>query len=216
MSKLRIYLIFLVFLSNCIYAQEYGYIFDDPSFCNAQNFYIRGFGGANFLEESRHHSHSHHYATGFLVSGAIGFCSSYGIRFEGEYAFRRNTSNKLHIREQGVKLDSQFCSSAYMANLYWDIPLFGMKQSLCMIQPYVGAGVGCDCQRLKEKSRNTRSFKWKHKGFAWQLMTGLEYMVAPFLGISVEYKYHHGSDKFYYTHAVGLGLEYWFSLNSLH
>lgn len=205
----------LLTMTSYSHAQEYGYIFDDPSFCSAQNFYMKIFSGPNFLDTRKRDGVSSRYDTGFIVSGSLGFRWCYGLRVEGEYAYRHNSLNRLHFLQRSFKFHGQLRTSSYMANLLWDLPLFGCQCSFYMIQPYVGGGIGYDFQRTTGKNQSFR-FKDKNKGFAWQVMAGLAYALNSYLGLSVEYKFHKGSAKDIYNHAVGLGLDYKFSLDSLH
>src|SRR5258708_9448680 len=69
---------------------------------SGMNFYAKILGGANFLQTTTIDGNKASYKTGYIIDGTLGYCwRSYGIRFEGEYAFRRNAISKIHFVSQG-------------------------------------------------------------------------------------------------------------------
>lgn len=173
------------------------------------NFYAKIFGGANFLQNTTINGNKASYETGYVASGALGFCwRYYGLRLEGEYAFRRNDIDKIHFNSQGFSKHGHFQTSSYMANLLWDFPLCAWGCKFWKLQPFIGAGIGADLQQMYS-SNSLVHFSQKWTRFSWQAMTGLSYPIFHNTVLSVEYKFHEGGSHFY-NHSVGVGLAYKF------
>lgn len=172
------------------------------------NFYGKIFGGANFLQNTALNGNKSKYHTGYTVAGSLGYCWCYGLRVEGEYAYRRNTIRKIHFFGQGASKHGHFQTSSYMANLLWDLPLSSWGYTFCNIRPFVGGGIGYDLQQMhSSNSRIDFHQKWNH--FSWQLMAGLAYPIFCNTEMTFEYKYHQGGCHFY-NHSIGVGLSYKF------
>lgn len=169
-------------------------------------FYAKIFSGSNFLQDTTLDGNFTQYQTGYTIAGSLGYRWCCGLRLEGEYAFRRNSIEKIQFIQQGSSSEGHSETSSYMANLLWDLPLKSSECNFCNIQPFIGAGVGYDCQQIHaSNSRVVFDQEWKH--FSWQLVAGLFYSVLPNTDISLEYKFHQGSSSFS-NHTVGIGLEY--------
>jgi opacity protein-like surface antigen len=182
----------------------------EESLCaSGMNFYAKIFGGANFLQSTTTNGNKSTFNTGYIFSGSLGYCwSTYGLRLEGEYAFRRNGISKMHFFTHGVSEDGHFQTSSYMANLLWDLPLCSWGCSFWKIQPFIGAGIGDDFQKMhSSNSRIVFNQEWNH--FSWQVMAGLAYPIFHNGEITVEYKFHQGGCHFN-NHSVGVGLAYKF------
>lgn len=94
-----------------------------------------------------------------------------------------------------------------MANLLWDLPLSSWGCEFWNIQPFIGAGIGDDFQRMHaSNSRIVFKQKWNH--FSWQAMAGLAYPIFRNTEITLEYKFHQGGH--FYNHSIGVGLVYKF------
>ncbi len=173
------------------------------------NFYVKAFGGANFLQNTTINGNKTSYQPGYVFAGSLGYCwQYYCLRLEGEYAFRRNAINKIHFITQGVSHDGQFQTSSYMLNLLWDMPLCAWGCKFWDIQPFIGAGLGCDLQKMH--SSNSRvDFHQNWTRLSWQVMAGFSYPIFRNAELSLEYKFHEGGSHFY-NHAVGLGFVYKF------
>lgn len=172
------------------------------------NFYAKILGGANFLQNTTLNGNKSRYQTGYIIAGLLGYSWRYGLRLEGEYAFRRNAIKKIHLFGQGFSKHGHFQTSSYMANLLWDLPLSSWGCSFWNIQPFIGAGIGYDFQQMhSSNSRIIFNQKWDH--FSWQLMTGLAYPIFCQTEITLEYHFHQGGSHFY-NHSVGIGLIYKF------
>lgn len=179
------------------------------SCCGQQtNFYARILGGFNFLQNTSINHNKSSYNTGYVISGSLGYSWRYGLRLEAEYAYRRNCINHIHFFNQGFSNHGYSQASSYMANLLLDLPISFCKGALRNINPYIGAGIGYDFQRMH--SSNSRViFNQKWNKFAWQLMAGLTYPFFCNTELSLEYKFHQGGCHFY-NHSLGLGLIYKF------
>lgn len=186
----------------------------DNSCCvNRLNFYAKVFGGANFLQSTKISRNTSKYHTGYLVSGSLGYSWCYGLRLEGEYAFRRNAINKIHLFGEGCSKHGHFQTSSYMVNLLGDVPLSWWSWWRCAlwkVRPFVGAGIGYDCEHM-HSSNSCIIFhqKWHH--FSWQVMAGVAYPIFCKTELTLEYKYHQGGCHFK-NHSVGVGLVYTFGL----
>ncbi|MBI3236378.1 MAG: porin family protein [Chlamydiales bacterium] len=173
------------------------------------NFYAKILGGANFLQSTTIDGNTSSYQTGYVFAGSLGYCwRYYGLRFEAEYAFRRNAISKIDFITQGSSKHGRFQNSSYMANLLWDLPLCSWGCSFWKIQPFVGAGIGYDFQKVhSSNSQIVFHQKWNH--FSWQAMAGLAYPIFRNAEITLEYQFHQGSSHFY-NHSIGVGLVYKF------
>lgn len=176
---------------------------------DTSNFYAEVFGGANFLQTEKNGGIKSDFQTGYIVSGSLGYNWRYGLRLEAEYAFRRNQYRKVHFFGRSFHLHGHFQSSSYMANLLWDLPLCNWGIDLWNITPFIGGGIGYDCQQLHAKNEGL-IFNTTAKGFAWQVLAGLGYPITCNMDISVEYKFHQGRFCHLYNHSVGVGLTYKF------
>lgn len=144
--------------------------------CESHNFYVRGLYGVNVCSY-------HNINVGYIASASFGYRFNYGIRLEGEYAFRKNSMTK--------------CSS-YMINGLYDIPL---NFDCYELQPYVGIGLG----------RSVRGVHWNFYGYSWQLIAGFDFPLSSRIDLCAEYKYHRFRSRIS-NHSVGLGFVYKFGM----
>lgn len=181
---------------------------EDSSYVGEMNFYGKIFGGANFLQNTTLNGNNSKYQAGYIVAGSLGYCWCYGLRVEGEYAYRRNAIRKIHFFGQGSSKHGHFETSSYMANLLWDLPLSSWGYEFWNIRPFVGAGFGYDFQQMHASNpRIDFHQKWNH--FAWQLMTGFACPIFCNTEIVLEYKFHQGGCHFC-NHSLGVGIIYKF------
>lgn len=204
----------IFFMAADAYAQEWcakdSCCYEDSCCVDETNFYAKFFGGANFLENTSIGENTSTNQTGYILAASLGYCWCYGLRLEGEYAFRRNAIRKIHFFGQGSSEHGYFQTSSYMANLLWDLPLSSWGCAFCNIQPFIGAGIGYDFQQTHAtNSRIIFTQKWNH--FSWQVMTGLTYPIFCNTEISLEYKFHQAGCHFN-NHSLGVGLLYKFGL----
>ncbi len=170
---------------------------------NETNIYAKVFSGANFLESTKINGNKASYQTGYIISGAIGVGSCYGLSLEAEYAFRRNGIKNIDFFGEGSSNHGHFQSSSYMASLLWDLSSWG--RLFWNIEPFIGWGIGYDFEQMhSSNSRVIFSQKWHH--FSWQAMAGLAYPIFCNTEITLEYKFHQGGH--FYSNSVGAGLVY--------
>jgi opacity protein-like surface antigen len=205
---------FLLFMAADVHAQEWraqgSCCHKDNCSVDETNLYVKLLTGANFLQNIAVDGNKSTYQTGYIIAGYLGYCWCYGLRVEGEYAYRRNTIRKIHFFGEDSSKHGHFQTSSCMANLLWDLPLLFWGCSFCNIQPFIGAGIGYDLQQMhSSNSRIIFNQKWKH--FSWQLMAGLACPIFSNTDISLEYKFHQGS-CYFYNHSVGVGITYKFGL----
>jgi len=202
----------LFFMAGDAQAQEWcsevPFCYEDNYCVNAENFYAKILGGANFLQNTSIDGNKSTYETGYIVAGSLGYSWHYGVRLEAEYAFRRNAISKINFVGEGSSRQGYFQTSSCMANLLWDLPS-SLVRYPCL-SPYIGAGIGYDFQQMhSSNSRVIFNQKWNH--FAWQLMAGLAYPIFCNTEVTLEYKFHQGGSDFN-NHSVGVGLVHKFNL----
>jgi len=187
----------------------YDFCNEDPCCENNNPFYAEILGGANFLQITGSASNSIKCKTGYVVSGSLGYRLCYGVRVEAEYVYRKTSLNTVKFVGHHVPCHGYFQSSSYMVNALWDIPLSSWGCDFWKVQPFIGAGIGYDCLKVKARAQNTdATTHGSKKGFAWQLMIGGAYPIYCNTDISLEYKFHKGSAQHLYNHSVGVGLTY--------
>lgn len=178
------------------------------SSCTDINLYAKILTGVNFLQNTSANGNRSKYHTGYIVAASLGYYWDYGLRLEGEYAFRRNEIRKIHFFVEGKSKHGYFQTSSYMVNLLWDLPLAMWQCEFWDIQPFIGAGIGYDFQRMhSSNSRIIFRQKWNH--FSWQMMAGLAYPIYCNTEMTLEYKFHQGGCQFR-NHSLGVGLVYKF------
>jgi opacity protein-like surface antigen len=183
--------------------------YEDNNCTNNTSFYAKIFGGANFLQNTHISENRCKYETGYVVAGSLGYSWRYGLRVEGEYAYRNNAIKRIHFFTEGSSKHGHLDTSSYMANVFFDLPLSACGCSFWNIGAFIGAGVGYDFHQMH--ARNSRIvFKQKWNHFSWQLMAGLSYPIFRNTELTLEYKFHQGGSRFN-NHAVGAGLAYKFN-----
>jgi len=196
----------LFFIAADVRAQER--CIEDFCCANETNFYAKILSGINFLQNTTLDGNKATYQTGYIVAGSLGYSWCYGLRVEGEYAYRRNAIRNISFFLGGFSEDGHYQASSYMANLLWDLPLSSWGCAFWNTQPFIGAGIGYDFHQM-HASNSLIIFdqKWSH--FSWQLMTGLAYQIFCNTEMTLEYKFHQGGCHFY-NHSIGIGLTYKF------
>ncbi len=180
---------------------------EDPCNAGGNNFYAEILGGANFLQTDASGGIKYKYQTGYIVSGSLGYRWRYGLRLEGEYAFRKDSLNKVHFFGRSFSMHGHFQSSSYLANLLWDLPLSNWGCNCWGTQPFIGCGIGYDCQQLRAHNE-AFVVSGNKKHFAWQVIAGLSHPCFCNTDISLEYKFHKGGFSHIYNHSIGVGLTY--------
>lgn len=197
--------VFLFFMAADLQGQELP-ILDS---CGIEtNFYAKILAGANFLENTSIQGNIASYYPGYFFACSLGYRWHYGLRFEGEYAFRRNGIKQIHFISQGSSKNGHFQASSFMANLFWDVLLHSYECLLWNLQPFIGTGIGFDVQQMQSSnSRIVFSQNWVP--LSWQIMTGLAFPLSRTTEITLEYKFHQGGCHFY-NHSIGVGCVYKF------
>jgi opacity protein-like surface antigen len=203
-------MILMVSMLLCVLTVSHADVFCDCCYddgMDSNTFYAEVLGGANFLQTQKSGGIKNDYQTGYIISGSLGYRWCYGLRVEGEYAYRRNSLRKIHFFGRSFHMHGHFQSSSYMANLIWDLPLNSWGYGCWKIKPFIGGGIGYDNQQVHAHNDGI-SFKQNKKQFAWQVIAGLGYPVFCNTDISLEYKFHQGGFKHIYNHSLGVGLTY--------
>ncbi|MBS0585968.1 MAG: outer membrane beta-barrel protein [Verrucomicrobia bacterium] len=174
------------------------------------NFYAEVLAGPNFVQKIVVDGNSSTYQTGYIVGGAVGWFWTMGLSLEAEYAYRRNSISTIYFFGQGSSNNGYFQTSSWMANLLWNLPLPSCNCSFFNIEPYVGAGIGCDFQKMKS-SNSQILFRQKWTHLSWQVMVGLARPIFSNTAISLDYTFHQGGCHFY-NHSLEVGLTYKFGV----
>lgn len=125
------------------------------------------------------------YNAGVVLTAVAGYRFGNGLRGEGEFSYRRLTSDRLYNSAGDFAVDSGIRSYAVMANLYYDF------RNKTVITPYVGAGIGGAAVRFGT-GRSDGSAYWTSDNdlsFAYQGMAGFEFRIADHT--SLDFVYHH-------------------------
>jgi outer membrane protein OmpA-like peptidoglycan-associated protein len=119
---------------------------------------------------------------GWMGLLGAGYAWSYGLRLEGEIAYRDNDFDDSDALDDGGSLTAW----SFMANGYYDFNRGGA------VQPYVGLGVGMADVEVEAADLNPAPAVFADGSeltFAWQAMIGLGWAVAENLTIDVGYRY---------------------------
>lgn len=180
--------------------------------------------GANFLEQSNGGQNNSalfgpatDFDTGYTTGVAFGRSLASldrlpinlrGLRVEGEYSYGENDI------ERGGQSNAEVATSAFMANVYYDLPLVSNWRH---IRPYIGAGIG----GMIIEADGAGLLDGDDTVFAYQLRAGFAYTARPDLDFTVGYRFLDADDpKFKYaagrfsseyrSHAAEAGLRYRF------
>lgn len=161
-----------------------------PSVAAAQNFYAAVRGGPGLTPDVRigvpGGEDPVSFRSGFTGSGAVGYASSWGLRFEGEFGYLYAPVD----REEGLGIDGSIKSYLAMANAYYDLKI----PALGPFTPYIGFGIGG--ARVNEDREavitglpgRIRIDEWR-TAFAYSGRLGVSYDVNKWLGLSAGYRY---------------------------
>jgi|JI9StandDraft_2_1071091.scaffolds.fasta_scaffold48717_4 opacity protein-like surface antigen len=175
----------------------------------AGNFYVRMFGGANWVADSDFTalapssttdslSWSVGGDTGWVVGGAIGYDLNEilrGWKTELEFSYRENKregdwSSLTSTGTGNGQLSFDHSTFAVMANAWYEFPIGG-------IAPYVGGGIGWARSTFKGDYINGLSrepFDFDNSGFAWQLGAGVNFPIKPGMSMGLGYRYFRGPE----------------------
>lgn len=138
--------------------------------------------------------------TGYAITGAVGH--DYGdLRAEVELSYRENDVDS-HTAAGAATTNPGGTTSALalMANGYYDFP----TQS--RFTPYVGAGIGfAQVEADGYRANNAAVANGDDTVFAYQLIAGVEYPIAPKTSLTGEYRYFATADADINTSLGGAG-----------
>jgi len=174
---------------------------------DAGNFYVRMFGGANWVADAGFTAISPTQSsdtmtfsvggdTGWVVGGAVGYDLNEILRgwsTEVEVSYRSNQDKGHWFSTTGGSthgnVDFDNTSLAVMANAWYEFPIAG-------VSPYIGGGIGWARSRFKgtydAASASDASFDFKNDGFAWQLGAGVNIPVQQGVTVGLGYRYFRG------------------------
>lgn len=141
--------------------------------------YVGGMAGVNFLDVHAGHHKKVGTKAGYTLGGVVGYKFCDDFRLEGEISYRNNSYKHLKYHSQKVDLSGNTKAWSFMANGYYDLPV------QWVVTPYVGAGIGYD-----KFCGKAASAKVSDEGFAWQVMTGVNYDLCQGVQVNLEYKFH--------------------------
>jgi outer membrane protein OmpA-like peptidoglycan-associated protein len=153
------------------------------------NFYIQGFGGANWVDDMNLTASSGvapanatlSFDTGYGIGGAVGY--DWGqFRVEGEIAYRDNDLDGATGSPLATFPPTSGDVSAFtiMANAYLDV------ENDSALTPYLGAGIGAGQVDLTYSSGGTTLIDDDGWGFAAQGIAGVSYAVSDQVDVFAE------------------------------
>ncbi len=146
----------------------------------AQNFYVGGYGAMNYTHDGNANGNEKMvYDPGYGVGAVGGYVMGNGIRLEGEIAYRSNGVDTL----DGVSVGADMTSWAFMANVLYDI------NTQSSIRPHIGGGLG-----VARGTIETGSLEYSDTVFAAQFIVGVDYMVAPDLALTLDFRHMRTQD----------------------
>lgn len=178
------------------------------STADAGNYYVKAFGGANWVSDINFHALEATTPTdtltwdvgsdtGWVVGGAVGYDLgdlARGVSTELEISYRENSRDGLWSSSTdggwSGTIGFDHSSLAIMANAWYEFPVGG-------VSPYVGGGLGWARTRLEGQyvgQAGDPTFKFEDEGFAWQLGAGVSYPIKPGMSIGLGYRYFRGPD----------------------
>jgi opacity protein-like surface antigen len=131
------------------------------------------------------------FDTGFAVGGVFGYKIAQGVRFEGEYTYRRASIDDACFGSScasgigGLDADGSVDAHAIMANVFYE-PKFGKWL------PYVGGGLGIGIVGYDADATiagTAVSFDDSDSVFAYQVGGGIGYELTENHMVSIGYRY---------------------------
>lgn len=170
------------------------------------NFYLKGFGGANWLH---FHKDQTKFDLGYAGALAVGyrFNPNWSLEIEGSYRYNKlkNQSYDDILSGKTVHVQGHTDSLAIMTNGYFDINL-----NSCLT-PYIGLGLGYYSDRAKFSERYGRlaghRFTSSCHGFAAQGILGVKTNLTEHVDLGLEYRYILARSNLHEQN-VGLSLTY--------
>ncbi|PZQ47744.1 MAG: hypothetical protein DI556_16135 [Rhodovulum sulfidophilum] len=161
---------------------------------SAQSFYVKGFGGwtipqdddfrLNERETGLSASSGYDFDSGYALGAAVGYDFSPSLALEGEYVYRN-----ADARLKNVGADKgETKSNAWMVNALYKFPAMGATGAF---HPYAGGGIGMADLKVESTGESLDS----DYNFAWQLIGGVGYDVAPQWQLTGEVRYFSINDQ---------------------
>ena len=162
---------------------------------SAQGYYLKGFGGwtipqnNDFTLDDRNlgtgSSSGLDYDSGYILGAAAGYEVNPHVALELEYAYR-NSDATLKGTDGA---DGTLKSNAFMANAIYTFNGIGPNGAF---RPYVGAGLGAADQKYNPGDFGSLDGDYN---FAYQVITGVAYDVAPNWTLNGEVRYFGITDQ---------------------
>jgi opacity protein-like surface antigen len=157
------------------------------------SFYIKGFGGATWPQDDNFDLNSRtggasfgtglNYDTGYVLGVAGGWEVTPNVAVELEYAYRNADADLRNIANAG---DAKTESNAWMLNGLYKFHGVGPNAAF---RPYVGAGLGAADLNVEDVGDALGGDFDSDYNFAYQVITGVAYNVAPNFDITGEVRY---------------------------
>jgi opacity protein-like surface antigen len=168
--------------------------------------------------------------TGYGISGVFGYEFGNGLRLEAEAGYRRNSLERVNVRNDGglgaalgfgslngasLDADGHIESLNLMANAWYDF-------KFDKVRPYIGGGVGLARIAAEGSLAGVNVLNDEDTVLAYQLGGGIGFDVMPAITLSLDYRYFatrdaalrtvtgNEFDAEYQTHNVGVSVRYRF------
>lgn len=149
--------------------------------------------GLTFDVESEH-------GVGTAVAGSVGYKMRWGLRLEGEVAWRRNSISRFRVVGVGVPASGSVSSLAGMANIFYDF------DNSSRWTPYVGGGLGIARVSINKAAiavgGGLALANDSATAFAYQAGGGVMFEVFPRLNLMLDVRYF-GTRPVTFTHNFG-------------
>ena len=124
----------------------------------------------------------YNYNSGITLLGAVGYYFKNNCRVEGEVGYQTNDNNN----DYGVHINRNISVVSFLANGYYDLPVFGPAQ------PYVTAGVGVanvNANGLALPGGLPALPSINESGFAYQVGVGVTIPLSNNIKLDARYRY---------------------------
>lgn len=165
----------------------------------ADNFYVSGFTGGNWIQDNEHHI-DFNYRAGYIIGGNFGYrwtCS--GWRIEGEYSYRKDRIKNVRFDHKRVGVHGHQRYYLGMGNLLYD---FYLPDTY--VTPFIGAGLGWYDQRINFSHKHLRALNMEKK-VGYQILAGLSYSANSCFSVDFVYRMFKPQKKFF-NHGITAGV----------
>lgn len=167
------------------------------------NYYYGISGGINWNRYDHNHF-KYEMKNGFVgfINAGLNLC--YDFRFEGEFSYRFNKIKHLHYKPLDKNIIDRGKSQqwALIGNFIYDFKYFNR------FTPFVGVGAGYAIQKI---SLSNEFFDFDHdkRGFAWQGIAGVKYLLCPNWELLFQYRYLRGPRDNMWSQSATVGFNWW-------